>query len=56
MAKTTVWKVTELCQAWCSDIFPRKPAPVADHPLSEEPFPNVQSEPPPRELRYYKLL
>lgn len=53
MAKSIVQKVTELCQAWCSDFFPGKPAPVAEHPLSEEPFPNVPSEPPLRELRYY---
>ncbi|KAK4806146.1 hypothetical protein QYF61_001069 [Mycteria americana] len=31
-------------QAWCRDHFPGEPVPVTDHPLSEEPFPYVQSE------------
>jgi len=30
--------------AWCHDNFPGEPVPVTDHLLSEEPFPNVQSE------------
>ena len=34
----------ELWQAWCHDHIPGEPVPVTDHPLSEEPFPNVQSE------------
>lgn len=50
-----VQNLTELCQAWCSD-FPRKPAPGVDHPLSEEPFPNVLSESPLGELRDYKVM
>ncbi|KAK4806763.1 hypothetical protein QYF61_005559 [Mycteria americana] len=37
-------------QAWCRDHFPGEPVPVIDHPLSEEPFPNVQSELPPTQL------
>lgn len=40
-------------QAWCSDFLPGKPAPGDDHPFSEKPFPNVISESPLRELRYY---
>ena len=34
----------ELWQAWCRNQSPGEPIPVTDHPLSEEPFPNVQSE------------
>ncbi|KAK4807107.1 hypothetical protein QYF61_018448 [Mycteria americana] len=37
-------------KAWCRDHFPGEPVPVTDHPLSEEPFPNVQSELPLRQL------
>ena len=34
----------ELWQAWGRDRFPREAVPVTKHTLSEEPFPNVQSE------------
>lgn len=36
-----VQNLNELCQAWCSDFFSGKPASGTDHPLNEEPFPNV---------------
>ncbi|XP_066844751.1 S-phase kinase-associated protein 2 isoform X2 [Anser cygnoides] len=29
-------------QAWCSDCFPGEPVPVCNHPLGEEPLPDVQ--------------
>lgn len=51
-----IQNLIELCEAWCSNFFPGKPAPGADHPLSEEPFPNVQSEPLLRELIYDKVM
>lgn len=41
---TMSWTFLELWQAWCCDHFHRQPVPVTDHPLSEEPFPNAQSE------------
>lgn len=31
-------------QAWCFHHFPGEPVPVTDHPLHEEPFPEVQSK------------
>ncbi|KAK4818862.1 hypothetical protein QYF61_020081 [Mycteria americana] len=42
--KSIVQMLLELWQAWCRDHFPGEPVPVTDHPPSEEPFPNVQSE------------
>lgn len=36
----------EFWWAWDSDHFPGKPVPVTNHSLSEEYFPNVQSEMP----------
>lgn len=36
----------ELCQAQCHDCFLREPVSVANHPLGEKPFPDVQPEPP----------
>lgn len=51
-----IQNLIELCEAWCSNFFPGKPAPGSDHLLSEEPFPNVQSDPPLRELRYDKVM
>ena len=44
MTKSIVQTLLELRQAWCHDHFPGEPFPVTDHPLSKEPFPNVQSE------------
>lgn len=34
----------ELCQVWCHDHFPGKHVLVANHPPSEEHFPNVQGD------------
>lgn len=36
----------ELCRAWCCAHFLREAVPVPSHSLSEEPFPNVEPEPP----------
>ncbi|KAJ7418363.1 hypothetical protein BTVI_29591 [Pitangus sulphuratus] len=36
----------ELRQAWCCDHFREEPVPVPNHPLSEEPFSNIQPKPP----------
>ncbi|KAJ7402779.1 hypothetical protein BTVI_83504 [Pitangus sulphuratus] len=35
----------ELCQAWRCDHFPGESVPVANHPLHEEPFSNIQPKP-----------
>ncbi|KAK4807096.1 hypothetical protein QYF61_018437 [Mycteria americana] len=50
MTKSVIQTLLELRQAWCCDHFPGEPVPVTNHPLSEEPFPNVQSELPLRQL------
>ena len=34
------------CQAWHRDYLLGEPVPVLHHPLGEEPFPNVQPNPP----------
>ena len=44
MTKSIVQMLLELWQVWCHDHFTEEPVPVTNHPLSEEPFPNVQSE------------
>ena len=36
----------EYHQAWCRDCLPGEPIPVLRHPPGEEPFPNIQPEPP----------
>lgn len=45
----------ELWQAWCHNDFPGEPVLVTDHPLSEEPSPNVQSELPLAQLHSMTL-
>ena len=50
MTKSIVQMLLELGQAWCHVHFPGDPVPVTGHPLSEEHFPNVQSELPLTEL------
>jgi len=49
-----VWEcypdILELQQAWCHDRFPGVADPVPDHPLSEEPFSEIQPEPPQSQL------
>jgi len=40
----------KLWQAWCHDHFPGEAVPVTGHPLSEDPFANIQSELLPRQL------
>ena len=54
MTKSVVQTLLELWQAWCRDHLPGEPVPVTNHPLSEEPFPNVQSEFPLTQLRSYR--
>jgi len=46
MCESTVQMLLELMQGQCSDHFPEETVPVSDHPLGEEPFPDIQPEPP----------
>ncbi|GAB0202878.1 cAMP-dependent protein kinase inhibitor alpha [Grus japonensis] len=46
MTESVIQMLLELSQAQCCDHFPREPVPVPDHPLSEEPFPDIQPKPP----------
>lgn len=36
-----VQRLLELCQPWCCDQCPGELVPVPNHPLDEEPFPNI---------------
>ena len=46
MTKCTVQTLLKLWQAWCSDYIPGEPVPVREHPLGEEPLPDVQPKRP----------
>jgi len=46
MSESTVQTLSELQQAQCHDHGLGEPAPVPDHPLSEEPFPDIQPDSP----------
>ena len=50
MTKFVVQMLFELTQAWFHDHFPGDAVPVTDHTLSEEFFPNVQTELPMMQL------
>ena len=41
VTKCTVQSLLKFRQAWCSDYFTGEPVPVCNHPLSEEPLPDV---------------
>lgn len=43
MMKGIVQTLLKIWQTWCPDRFPGEHVPGTDHPVSEEPFPNVQS-------------
>jgi len=45
MSKCAVQMLHELCQAQCHNHFSKEAVPVPNHPLSEEPFPNIQPDP-----------
>ena len=55
MTKKVVQTLLELQQVWCHDRFPEESVPVTNHPLSEEPVPNVQSELPLTQLHSISL-
>lgn len=42
--KSITQMLLELSQAWCCDHFPEESVPVTNRLLSEEHFPNLQSE------------
>lgn len=44
-----------LWQTWCHDHFPGEAVPVTDHPLTEEPLPNVQPQVPLMQLHSVSL-
>lgn len=44
--ESIVQMLLELCQAWCCDHCSGQPVPVSDHPLDEEPFPDMQPKHP----------
>ncbi|KAM4793343.1 uncharacterized protein ACIQIH_013099 isoform 1-T2 [Cyanocitta cristata] len=49
--ESIVQTLLELCHAWGCEHFPGEPVPVPNHPLSEEPFRNVQPKPPLTQLQ-----
>lgn len=46
MAECIVQMFLEYWQAQCGDYCLGEPVPMPEHPLSEEPFPKIQPEPP----------
>ena len=48
-------KLLELWQTRCCGHCPGEPVPVLNHPLGEEPFPNIQPEPPLMQLHAVPL-
>lgn len=46
MSEITIQTLLELWQAQCHDHFPEEAVPAPDQPLSEEPCPDIRSEPP----------
>ncbi|GAB0184693.1 hypothetical protein GRJ2_000934600 [Grus japonensis] len=50
MTESIIQTLLELSQARRCDHFPGEPVPVPNHPLSEEPFPDIQPKPPPSQL------
>ena len=56
MTESVVHTLLELWQAWCCDHFPGDPAAVPSQPLSKEPFPAIQPEPPPKEEVHAKMM
>lgn len=44
MTKSYIQMLFELWQTSFHDLFPGETVPVSSHPLSEEPFPDIQSE------------
>ncbi|GAB0194069.1 myocardial zonula adherens protein [Grus japonensis] len=55
MTESVIQTLLELSQARCCDHFPGEPVPVPNHPLGEEPFPDIQPKPPLSQLHAIPL-
>lgn len=50
MPESVVQVLLELCQPWYCDHSSDEPVPAPNHPLGEEPFPDIQTKPSPTQL------